>query len=265
MRALGRKLSVVMRAAWSQTLVYRAEIVIWMLTGILPLIMLAVWLPLTEAGPVGGYSRGDFVAYYVVSLFVRQLVSVWIIWDLDREIRMGDLSPRLLKPMDPIIYFFAVGVASKPLRAAVLAPVVLLAPILYPEAHIDLRPLTLIAFSLSLLGGFLIYFLTQYCIGLLAFWVSQAVSLHNAWFNFWLVFSGYFVPLDLLPPAVARLSSWLPFAYTVFFPVELLMGRLTPAEIGWGLAMQAGWSSLLLVLWQILWRRGLRAYSAVGA
>lgn len=265
MQRLWRTWVAVMRAALGTSLVYRAEVIIWMLSGLLPLVMLAVWLRLAEAGAVGGYSRGDFVAYYFATLFVRQLVSVWIIWDLEREIRLGAISSRLLKPLNPIVPFFAMSIASKPLRVAILLPVIVLALLAYPDAHLDLRPLSLLAFGAAVIGGLAIYFLTQYCIGLLAFWISQAVALHTAWFNVWLIFSGYLIPLDLLPPFVARIGDWLPFGYTVFFPVQLLMGRLAPPAILRGLAMQALWVALLLLLWRLLWYRGLRAYAAVGA
>jgi ABC-2 type transport system permease protein len=49
------------------------------------------------------------------------------------------------------------------------------------------------------------------------------------------------------------------------FPVELLLGRLTPMEALTGLAVQAVWLALSLALLRLVWRAGVRVYSAVGA
>ena len=56
----------------------------------------------------------------------------------------------------------------------------------------------------------------------------------------------------------------LPFRYMVGFPVEVLMGQLTAGELVVGFAMQLGWLLVAVGLYQFVWRRGLRRYSAVG-
>src|SRR3712207_6922117 len=76
-------------------LVYRAEIIIWMLTGVLPLVMLAAWLSLGAGGPIGSFEPQDFIAYYLGAIFVRQMTGVWIVWDIDYEIRQDRKSTRL--------------------------------------------------------------------------------------------------------------------------------------------------------------------------
>ena len=47
--------------------------------------------------------------------------------------------------------------------------------------------------------------------------------------------------------------------------MELLLGRLTPAQAWTGLAAQVVWLALSLALVRIVWRAGVRVYSAVGA
>jgi ABC-2 type transport system permease protein len=51
----------------------------------------------------------------------------------------------------------------------------------------------------------------------------------------------------------------------IAFPIELVLGRLTPAETLTGFAAQAVWIVLGLGLVRIVWRAGVRQYSAVGA
>jgi ABC-type uncharacterized transport system permease subunit len=183
-----RKFAVLLRVSWSDALAYRAEILIWVLTGVLPLVMLAVWRTLAGEEGVGGFTGAEFVTYYVGALTIRQLTGVWIIWDMEREIRLGELSPHLLRPYHPLARYLALALAS-----------------------------------------------------------------------------GYLVPLELLPAPVTQLLLLLPFRAMLSFPVELLLGRLGPAQIAAGLGLQLFWAVALLLLMRLMWRRGLRRYSAVGA
>jgi ABC-2 type transport system permease protein len=57
----------------------------------------------------------------------------------------------------------------------------------------------------------------------------------------------------------------LPFRWMLGFPVELLLGRLTPTEAVVGLGVQVLWVALAYVLMRLVWRAGIRLYSAVGA
>ena len=73
------------------------------------------------------------------------------------------------------------------------------------------------------------------------------------------------VPIDLFPAAVTNALRFLPFRYVLSFPVELTLGRLSLADIGFGLPMQYAWVLFFFLLYRLLWSRGLKSYSAVGA
>jgi ABC-2 type transport system permease protein len=48
------------------------------------------------------------------------------------------------------------------------------------------------------------------------------------------------------------------------FPIEVLLGRLSPAETLAGLTIQAAWVASSLAMLSAVWRAGVRRYSAVG-
>jgi ABC-2 type transport system permease protein len=260
-----RKFGVLLRVSWSDALAYRGELLIWVLTGVLPLVMLAVWRTLAGDGVVGGYSGADFVTYYVGALSIRQLTGVWIVWDMEREIRLGELSPHLLRPAHPLLRYLAFALTDKPLRLAMVAPIWLIALLLEPGALPRPDMLSLAALPLAILLAFLIYFCNQCCIGLLSFWWTQVLAVQDFWFGLYSLASGYLVPLDLLPEPVARALNLLPFRAMLGFPIDLLLGRLSAGQIGLGLALQLGWLAIFFALMLLMWRRGLRRYSAVGA
>jgi ABC-2 type transport system permease protein len=105
----------------------------------------------------------------------------------------------------------------------------------------------------------------QYTIGLLGFWITRSLSVNDAWFFTYSLASGYLIPLDLFPPGVREFLWYLPFRYTMSFPVELLMGRLSGPAILQGIAIQGVWVAAMYAVNRWVWRRGLRHYSAVGA
>lgn len=260
-----KKFMVLLQVSWSEALTYRGQLLIWVLTGGLPLVMLAIWRTLAGDGAIGGYSGDDFVAYYVSALILRQLTGVWIVWDMEADIRLGQLSPQLLRPIHPLWRYLAMALSDKPLRAMMMVPIgagaLLLAPGALPRPDL----LSLAALALAIPLAFLIYFLTQVCIGLLSFWWTQVLAIQDFWFGLYALASGYTVPLDLFPEAVAQALFFLPFRSLLGFPVDLLLGRLGAAQIGAGLLVQLGWAVGLYGLMRLLWARGVRRYSAVGA
>ena len=64
---------------------YRAELLFWVLSGSLPLILMGVW---TEAAAGGqfGLSALEFARYFIAVFFVRQFSVVWVIWEFEREV-----------------------------------------------------------------------------------------------------------------------------------------------------------------------------------
>jgi ABC-2 type transport system permease protein len=243
---------------------YRAEISIWILSGSLPLVMMAMWIGLAADASVGGYDAADFAAYFLLVFLVRQLTGAWVVWELDRAIRLGELSPRLLRPLDPMWYDVADHVAEKVVRLPlVLLPVV--AGLWWAEARLALDAAAVGGFAALVTGAAALRFFQQYAFALLAFWTDQAVGLERIWFSVMLVTSGALAPLDLYPAPVRAVVPYTPFPYLVDVPVQTLLGRLAGPALVQAIAIQAAWLLGFVVLRALLWRYGLRRYAAVGA
>jgi ABC-2 type transport system permease protein len=253
-----------LKAYWARALEYRGQIIIWILASILPLIMMLVWLTISKEGPVAGYDSVGFISYFLMVTLMRRLTGAWIIWDMDSDIRKGTLSPQLLKPIHPIHHLFTRVAASKPLQVILVGPPIAVAAILL-GARYDLSLASLLFTLLGACGAMLLEFFAQAIIGATAFWITQANSLAEAWFLIRALFSGWIVPIDLFPPAITGALIFLPFRYALSFPVEIVLGRLSPDQIASGFAIQFAWVGLFYVVYRALWRRGLRRYGAVGA
>lgn len=255
-----------LRAYWARAIEYRARLIIWILASILPLVMLMVWLTVADqqGGQVAGYTKTGFISYFLAVIFMRRMTGVWIIWDLDRDIRQGLLSPQLLRPLDPAHHLFTMILAIRLFQPFLIGPPIALASYLL-GAQYDLSLPAIGLMLAAIFGSLLIEFFAQMLIGATAFWITQAIALAEGWFLVRALFSGWIVPIDLFPPAVAEALYYLPFRYMLSLPVEILLGRLALPEIGLAFAIQYGWVLIFFIAYRLLWLRGLRRYGAVGA
>ena len=76
---------------------------------------------------------------------------------------------------------------------------------------------------------------------------------------------GLFVPLDLLPALVQKIAQFLPFQLSIYFPIQLALGRLAPDAIARSFALGLLWLGLALAIFLATWRAGVKRFSAVGA
>ncbi len=260
-----RKYSALMRRGIAAMFEYRASLLIWMLINVMPLIMLAVWFSMAEGGPIAGYTQSDFVSYYLLITFVRQMTNVWVIYELAYDIRHGDLSIKLLHPLNPLHEYLSTNLADKVSRFVVLIPLALIAWLIFPTIHYDVTPLTLLLFVPALATAWFIRFLSQYVFGLLAFWISDSTPLNDIWFALSEMLGGIIAPLALLPSGVTAIANWLPFRFMFSFPAEILFGRLTPTDQVIGLATMVFWTVVVVLVYRWIWRKGIRQFSAFGA
>ena len=241
---------------------YRAELLFWVLSGSLPLILMGVW---TEAAAGGqfGLSSLEFARYFIAVFFVRQFSVVWVIWEFEREVVEGKLSPRLLQPIDPGWHHLVSHFAERFARLPFIAIVMGLFFGLYPQA-LWVPRFWAIATSILVIGlAFLLRFVIQYTFALFAFWTERASAIEDLWFLLYLFLSGMIAPLEIFPDAVRGVILWLPFPYLIHFPASLLVGL--PVDIPRSLGIMVAWIALFFGLNRWLWRRGLRQYSGMGA
>ncbi|MSP55430.1 MAG: ABC transporter permease [Myxococcales bacterium] len=264
---LWRAIPTLWRVAVAGIVAYRAEMVIWILSATLPLVMLALWDAASAAGPLSGFGQAEFARYFAITMVVRQLTGSWVVWELNQAVRSGSLSPQLLRPVHPLVYNFFETLAAIPWRLVVLVPLL--------GALVAWRPEILIVadgwfvpegwrmalFLPSVALAFAVAWLVQALFGMLAFWFEEAVGVFSVHFAIWSFFSGYIVPMALLPPAVAGAARWLPFYASLGVPVDVLLGTAGPVEV-WA---QLGWVVALAVVGRVMWARGIRRYGAVGA
>lgn len=261
-----RAVPTLLRVGVAETVAYRAEFLVWILTTTMPLVMLALWTSVADEAPFRGFGSADFVAYYLATLIVRNLTGTWVAWQLNDELRQGTLALRLLRPIHPFLAIMVGHAAAVPLRALVALPIaaVLLAGSGGAALTHDPTRLALLAPSLAM--AWVVTFATMFALGALAFFLERSVSLVNLYFGAYAVLSGYLLPLALMPGWLRAAAAWSPFRAMLGTPVELMTrAGLTADDVARLLLGQLGWTCASLALALGLWRRGLARFEAVGA
>jgi len=246
---------------------YRASLFIWMIGQVLePLVYLIVWTIVSNSsgGSVGSYTTKEFAAYFIVLMLVNQVTYTWIMYEFEYRVREGTLSFALLKPVHPIHSDIADNVSSKLIT---LPMMIVIAVGLAVAFHASISPplWAIGVFIPSLLIAFLVRFLLEWTLAQAAFWTTRVSAINQTYFVLLLFLSGQIAPLALLPQPVQIVAAILPFRWLISFPVEVLLGQHTPVEALMGLGAQVAWLIVSIVLVRVVWRAGLRVYSAVGA
>ena len=227
------------------------------------MVYLFVWTTAASDRAVGGMTRGEFVAYYLILIVVNQLTYAQTNWTVGDLIRDGRMNILLLRPLAPFADALATELAGKGIFLLFVIPVTaLLALVLQPE--LELTWINAIAFVPALVCAWLLRFLWGYWLALLAFWATQANALLAAQDALIFLLAGQVAPVAILPDLMYRLAIILPFRYMVGFPVEVLTNQLDGVSLLWGFAAQVTWLLVALGLSRVLWRSGLRRYAAVG-
>ena len=253
---------------FQDTFVYRWNFLLRSMASVVPLLAtLMLWESVCESnGTVHSYNFGSMVFYFVTILIVENLASpTEDEWRIAAEIREGQISALLVKPISYIRYRICLFFSYRILYTLVTLPVLLgvvwyfRGQIVWPTSFV-----TWIYFFTAVLSSALLQFFIAFSLAMLAFWILEVSTIVFILYSFEYFFSGHVFPLDLLSPSILKVLKWTPFPYELFFPVQILQQRLSADEIMHGFLMQLIWILVMWTIARLLWKRGIRHYQATG-
>lgn len=264
-----RKYWHVLNVGIQNTLVYRVNFFFRAAFGLIPLAAtISLWRSIYLGGvkEIGGYTLAQMVSYYLVVTLVDAFTAVAEDdWQIAADIRDGQISQFLLKPIDYLTYRLCLYGAGRVIYTSVaLLPVGLFIFLQRQYFVWPTDPSTWGWFILSLALTALLQFFLSYTMALLAFWVMEVSTFIFILFAFEYIAGGHLFPLDILPPALAKALYFTPFPYQLFFPVNIYLGRATGATLYQGLAIQIAWVLAAYLGARLVWGRGIRKYAAAG-
>jgi ABC-2 type transport system permease protein len=253
---------------WAEQWQYRANLLMYLLYWLVsPIIYLAVWTSIAHSkGSVNGFTANDFVTYYMTLLVVDQVTSNIVIHTFAYKVQDGSLSGELIRPIHPMLTNALVNnIAFKALTIMGFIPVWVLLFFLYKPDYSHLTFTGILIALPAMIIGFLVGFLLSAAITSLAFWTTRVYSIHEFYYAMILLFSGQFVPLPLMPKLIQDIAQYLPFQLLIYFPIQLILGKLSSAQIIQGYVVGSIWLVVAISVFTWIWRNGVKRFSAVGA
>lgn len=257
-----RKFLTLLSVNYAYMLEYRSELIFWVLAGSLPIIMMGIWIQAAESGKFA-FKSVDFARYFFAVFLTRQITIVWVIYEFEKEVLEGKLSPKLLQPLDPVWHHVANHLGERLARMPFVLILSIFFFVLYPQAFWLPSIANLLLFILAAIMAFALRFIIQYTFAMFAFWTERAAALESLWLLFFVFLSGLIAPLNVFPENIRNIVMWTPFPYIINFPANILVGL--PVDLTRGFLSIAGWFLIFLGINRFLWRRGLKKYSGMGA
>jgi ABC-2 type transport system permease protein len=253
-------------------LTYRVNYLTRTLFSFIPLFaMLSLWRTIYAgheggSGILSGYTLAQMIFYYMMVAVVDVFTAVnEDDWQIAADIREGNISQFLLKPVDYLWYrlcLFCSGRVTFIMVACVPLAVFIFCFRAYFVPPAD--AVALVAFVFSLLLTALLQFFLSYAMAMLAFWLLEISTLIFILFAFEYIASGHMFPLDVLPPVLQHILACTPFPSMLYVPISIYLGKLAGYDAALGLLKQLFWVVVMYGVARLMWRRGIRKYSAYG-
>src|SRR5271170_5327318 len=252
-------------------LTYRFNYLTRTLFSFIPLFaMLSLWRTIYAghhgATPQNGFTQAQMVFYYMLVAVVDVFTAVnEDDWQIAADIREGNISQFLLKPIDYLWYrlcLFFSGRVTFVMMAGI--PLVIFIFCFRSYFLLPASGIAALVFPFSLLLTALLQFFISYAMAMLAFWLLEISTLIFILFAFEYIASGHMFPLAFLQdksPALFHALMLMPFPYQMYFPVAVYMGKITGVRLMGGLMAQLGWVIASYLLARFMWQRGIKKYS----
>jgi ABC-2 type transport system permease protein len=214
---------------------------------------------------VYGYTYPQMLIYSLFAALVSKFVSGGFEYGMLDDVKNGGLSKFIIKPIGYLRYRFSCFLGERAFYAAIIFILIgVFIGVFYTLFGYTVSAVTALLFLLSVLLSLLMNFFIYSALAALSFWMTDAWAVFVVFGLVANVFSGGVFPLDIFGPMFNRILGFLPFQYTIYFPVNILSGRIFGSGILFGLFMQLVWVSVLFCATNLLWRIGLKKYVAVG-
>jgi ABC-2 type transport system permease protein len=218
------------------------------------------WLIVGQFGGSSNINGKDVIAYYlIISGLVPFFSSAFGVASMTIDyIKTGKLSQSLIRPINPILFPWAIrngrNIVAMAFGVVQITLGMVLSGGMKPAALPFLLPVIINSFAINTAFNIML--------GASAFYLTESRGIKNTFLHIASFFRGEKMPLHLMPPGLMNFLLLTPFPASQYHLTILLQGTRLPT---WSdVLIGCAWSIVLLVVAVKMWQRGLRKYEAVG-
>ena len=181
-------------------------------------------------------------------------------WNLAEDIRLGRISSYLIYPFNFWEFHTASWLSFQVIQMGIagltLCILGFFGLVTLPSTHLFLFG---IGYTLFIS---LFWFTMQYLTGVLAFWLEETWILRVMLSIVSYFLSGAIIPLDLYPKWMVTFLNYTPFPYLTYYPVKLFLGEAI--DLTQGVSIILFWTLFFALINHLVWKRGIKLYTAAG-
>ena len=213
---------------------------------------------------IAGYSLVQAVTFTGVSQAIIGMMSFFGWYDLMNNVYSGAVASDLLKPMSLFTYWLAQDAGRAFASFFLRAVPILVAYGFLLGAVMPSTTAQVCAVVIGLVLSWLVSFSYRFILNLASFWTPNAVGIARFGFMLAWFLSGFMFPLRYFPDWFVFLCKLTPFPYMVNTLVEIYLGVVAGWEVVLALSLQAVWVIGLVLLGQVVLRKGISRLVIVG-
>ncbi len=248
---------------------YRINFLLSILSALFPIIIqFFLWTAIfssSDSNLVYGYTYQQMIVYTVLAGTVSKVISTGIEWEVSGDIKEGGLSKFLIQPIGYFRYKMCCLIGTKTLHLVlfyIIAGVLL--SVLSLVYHVAYDPFRILCFVISVIFALFLNMSISFVLSTVAFWLTESWAVFLILSLAMNIASGGVFPLNIFGDTAMRVFQFLPFQYIIFFPINILNGKMLMDEILLGIAVQLLWIVPILILSKALWKVGMKKYIAAG-
>ena len=215
----------------------------------------------TKTGKIGNYTKKEMLIYIVLINLTVALFSSSYMMELGKMIHNGKLTTLLLRPINLLGESFAKYTGRK-----------LFLIIIYLSALIFSRftgffksPVYFLVMLIFIILSYIMFFYMISFMSTVGFWLIDVWPLSGVVNGIYLLLSGIYFPLDLLPKGLYNIIKYNPFAIVGYASIHGLQGMFAEKEVLFYIIAIIVWIFIFRTAYCYAFTKGLRKYEGMGA
>ncbi len=254
------------RIGFLNMLAFRARYYVGVLTYLFNVsVYYFIWRAVFRGGQtVMGLTLDDMITYVAVGWAIRSFYFNEIDRDLGGQVQEGKLAMNLIRPVDFQMVMIADAAGQSAFRAVLFTvPISIVLALIFPLKP-PASPIAALLFLWSAAMSFFLVAGLNFLVGLIAIRSKSILGILRAKYLVLELLSGLVIPTTLFPEPLRSILLASPFPHINFTPAALYLGKATGLQAARLLALQAGWTLVLLAIGHWAWKRSQRRITIQG-
>ena len=228
---------------------------------------LVLWIAIfRNTQNIGGYTSTGTIIYFLLLPVINFITFTNIADDLGDQIRLGEFSSFLIKPIELWRTQFVKMISEKIGFLSFVLPIYCFVLFIVFRSFISLDEIKFSPFAavIFVVLGMILNFIIDMTIAPLAFWFDEVWSFKHLKKICGLILGGMAFPITIASGAYRQIIDWSPFKFVIYIPVAFFTGKLSSSDIIQNLVQVSAWIFIFAILGRLIFYLGIKNYSANG-